>query len=164
MELEELIPERATWIKEIKGEGETRELELHFRPFSIEDESWLKQAFGDRLKEIFEKMEMQSISRIAFRQLEPECKRELMKLKFMDIDEDGEDIEIAKRGPEKLSKIIVGYPEQMELLKILLKTRGFSMPIIEELGEHIVNEVEKETSGKRKKARKKKSIGPRSLT
>lgn len=150
MELEQLIPERVSWTKIIEGDGETRELELHFRPFSVEDESWLKTAFGDKLQEKFEKMDMEALTRIAFRQLDPECKRELMKIKFMDMDEDGNDIEIAKRGPEKLGKLIVGYPDQLELLKALLRTRGFSMPIIEELGEHIVNEVEEKTEGKLK--------------
>ena len=164
MELEQLIPERCSWTKTIEGDGETRELELHFRPFSIEDESWLKTAFGDELKSIFENMEMDKIARISFHQLDPECKREIMKIKFMDVSEDGEDIEIAKRGPEKLAKLIIGYPDQMELIKILLRTRGFSMPIIEEIGDHLINEVEKTTGGKSQKVRNRKSTGPKSLT
>lgn len=143
MQLEELIPESVTFTKKIKGEGEDRELTFILRPFSLEDESWLKRAYpGDALKKAFESMNMDAISRIAFHQLEVECKKELMKIKFMDMDEEGKDIEVAKTGPQKVAHLVIGYPEQMELLKALLKTRGFSMPIIEELGEHIVNEVE----------------------
>jgi len=165
MELEQLIPERATIVKTIEGEGETRELELNFRPFNLEDESWLKRAYGDDLKKHFEQMDMEVISRVAFHQLELDSKREVMKLKFYDMDEDsGEESEVSKTGPQKIRQIIAGPSAQMELLTALLKTRGFSMPILEELGVHLENEVEKKSPGKQKKARKMKSIGPRSLT
>lgn len=155
MELDQLIPEQATWERTIEGEGETRTLNLTFRPFNLEDESWLKVAFGDELQSKFETMDMDAITRIAFRQLEVESKRELMKLKFMDVDEDGADVEIAKKGSHKLGKLIIGYPDQIELIKILLKTRGFSMPIIDELGEDLVEDFKEKTKGKRK-ARKQK--------
>ena len=138
MQLVELIPEQVTITKKIKGEKEDRSLELTLRPFNLEDESWLKKAYpGDALKKAFESMNMDAISRIGFHQLEVNCKKELMKIKFMDMDEDGNDIEVSKTGPQKLAHLIVGYPEQLEFLKALLRTRGFSMPIIEELGEHI---------------------------
>jgi len=143
MELEQLIPEQVTITKTIKGESEDRTLELILRPFNLEDESWLKRAYpGDALKKAFESMNMDAISRIGFHQLQIEGKRELMKIKFMDMDEEGKEVEISKTGPQKLAQLIVGYPEQLEFLKALLKTRGFSMPIIEELGEHIIDEVE----------------------
>ena len=156
MNLEQLIPQSATIIKKIKGENEEREIELKLREFDLEDESWLKVAFGDKLQELFEKMDMDAISRIAFHQLEIESKRELMKLKFMDMDDDGNESEVAKTGPQKFRKITVGYPDQFELLTALLKTRGFSMPIIEELAEHIDKEAEKLNPGKRNKAQKRK--------
>lgn len=143
MELDQLIPEQVTITKNITGVSEDRILELTLRPFNLEDESWLKRAYpGNALKEAFESMNMDAISRIGFHQLKVECKKELMKIKFMDMDEEGNEIEISKTGPQKLAQLIVGYPEQLEFLKALLKTRGFSMPIIEELGDHIVNEVE----------------------
>lgn len=158
MELDELIPERATITKTIEGEGETRELELNFRPFNLEDESWLKRAYGDDLKKHFEQMDMEVISRVAFHQLELESKREVMKLKFYDMDEDtGEESEVSKTGPQKIRQIIAGPPAQMELLTALLKTRGFSMPIMEELGDHLIKESEgKKKTAKKSKARRRK--------
>lgn len=139
MEIEELIPERVQWVPKFKNENnEEKEITFHFRPFNLEDESWLKREFGEKvLIEIFEKMKMKEISRIAFRQLELESKRSLMSMKFMDIDEEGNEIEIATKGPEKLSALIVGFPQQIELLKMLLKTRGISMPVLEKMGETI---------------------------
>lgn len=137
MELEQLIPERQTWIKKITTDSGESSIEFAFRPFCLEDEAFLKRTFGDSLKEKLEQMDVEAISRIAFHQLEPGSKRDLMKIKFLDISEDGEEIEIAKTGPQKLGRFIVGYSEQFELLKILLKVRGFSMPIIEELSKEI---------------------------
>ena len=90
--------------------------------------------------------------------------RELMKIKFVEMSEDGEESESSKTGPQKVRKLTVGYPEQMELLTALLKTRGFSMPIIEELAEHMETEAKENTPGKPKKASKKKFIGAKSLT
>lgn len=133
MDLEQLIPERCVWKKKIKGENGEREIEFAFRPFNLEDESWLKRTFGDKLQAVLESMDMDAISRMAFRQLELDGKRELMKLKFIDIDEDGNEIELATTGPAKLCYVIEGYAEQIELLKILLRTRGFSMPVLEKI-------------------------------
>ena len=101
-------------------------------------------------------MDMNAISRICFHQLEIESKKEIMKIKFMDMDEDGVESEVSKTGPQKVRHLVVGYPEQMELLTALLKTRGFSMPIIEELSKHIEDESEKINPGKSKRVRNKK--------
>ena len=133
MELDQLIPEKTTWKKTIKGEGESREITLVFRPFDLDDEAWMKRAFGDDLQEKFEKVDMDAISRIAFHQLELESKRELMAIKYLDMDEDGNEVEVAKTGREKLGKLCVGMSEQIELLKVILNARGLSMPIVEKL-------------------------------
>ena len=158
MELTDLVPEKATISKTFTDDNDQEHnLELTFRPFSVEDEAWLKRAYGDRLKEVFDTMDMASISRIGFHQLTVTSKRALMKIKFVDIDEEnGEEKEVHKTGHQKLGAITTGYPAQVELIQALLKTRGFSMPIIEELGDHIVNEVEGAVKKKKSKARKKK--------
>lgn len=145
MELTELIPERVQWTPKFKDQNdEEKVVEFFFRPFNLEDESWLKREFGEKqLREIFETLQMDKISRIAFRQFEVQSKRTLMEMKFIDIDEDGNEIEIAKTGPEKLGCLVVGYPDQLELMKMLLKTRGISMPILDQLGEKILEEQKK---------------------
>ena len=160
MELDQLIPETAIIKKEVQSEDGPRSLILKLRPFSIEDESWLKRAFGDRLKKLFEDMDMDTISRVAFHQLDIDSKREIMKLKFIDMDENGVESEVAKTGPKKIGMVTVGYPEQLELLQALLRTRGFSMPIIEELGKHMGEKPE----GKLSKVQKKKLTGQKSST
>lgn len=146
MELEELIPERVQWTPKFKNnEDQEDEITFHFRPFNLEDESFLKKEYGQKvLAKIFENMEMDKISKIAFRQLELDSKRRLMEMKFIDMDEDGKEIEIATKGPDKLGCLIVGLPEQLDLMKMLLRTRGISMPILEKLGEAIVEGATKE--------------------
>jgi len=145
MELEQLIPERVQWTPKFRDENnEEKEVEFFFRPFNLEDEAWLKREFGEKmLREIFEKLQMDKISRIAFRQFEVHSKRKLMEMKFLDLDEEGNEIEIAKTGPEKLGCLVVGYPDQLDLMKMLLKTRGISMPILDQLGEKILEEQKK---------------------
>ena len=149
MELEQLIPERVEWNPKITDEnGTERELEFHFREFNLEDESYLKRTYGEKkLSEIFENMEMDIITRIAFRQLEIDSKRALMEITFKDLDEDGKDIEVALKGPEKLSYLIKGLNEQLDLIKMLLRTRGISNPLIEKLGETLVETQLKKAQG-----------------
>lgn len=148
MELDELIPEKVEWnVKYSNENNEESEITFHFRPFNLEDESFLKREYGEKaLKDIFENMRMIEIARIAFRQLNIDSKKQLMKMKFVDIDEDGNEIEIAKKGPEKLSCLVVGLPEQLDLLKMLLRTRGISLPILDKLGKEIVEENKKKAA------------------
>lgn len=158
MNLNELIPEQASMDVTIPAESGVETLKITLRPFDLEDESWLKSAFGDELKEKLEKLDMDVVSRMAFHQLEIEVKRKLMKIKFLDMNEDtGEEVEIAKTGPKKLRKIIIGVPQQLELVEALLKTRGFSMPILEELSGHIKTGDNSEKKTTAKKAGKKTS-------
>jgi len=148
MEIEQLIPESVDWTPKFKDENnDEKEVTFTFRPFNLEDESWLKRTYGEKqLQEIFENLQMEKIVRIAFRQLDTNSKRELMKIKFIDIDEDGNEIEIAAKGPDKLGCFVVGYPDQLELMKKLLRTRGISMPILEALGEKILEEQKKKAA------------------
>lgn len=130
MELTDLIPERVKWEPKA-GENV---LELYFRPFCLEDESWLRRNYpGDELQKVFSTLNATELSRICYHQLEPESKRSLMNVKFMDIDEEGKDIEVGKNGPEKIRLMVKGYSETMDLLNCLLKTRGLSVPLLEEI-------------------------------
>jgi hypothetical protein len=155
--LDQLVPERVKWIKEFEFESQdengefvstSKEIEFNFRPFDVEDESWLKRAFGDKMKELLEACDIDTITRMGFHQLEANSKKQLMAIKFMDVNEDGEDFEICKKGPQKLGKLLTGYADQYELLQTLLKTRGFSMPIIEEVAKDFNDELGKQKAQK----------------
>lgn len=139
MELNELIAERVEWRPVLKQEGkEDIVLELAFRPFSIEDEAWLKRTYpGTRLQEVFEKLETTEIVKIAFHQLEISSKKRIMEVKFIDIDEEGKEFEFAKTGPEKVGVLVRGVQEIITLIDNILKTRGLSLPLLEKIVDQV---------------------------
>lgn len=135
MELEQLIPEKVIWEADIPNSKEKRT--FVFRLFNLEDESWLKRTYGDKLNKVFEELQVAEISRIAFHQLELDSKRSLMEIKFLDMDEEGKDIEVAKTGPEKVAALTVGPNGVVELINNLLKTRGLSLPLLEKIADQV---------------------------
>jgi len=135
MELEQLIPERVAWEVDIPNSTEKRT--FFFRLFNLEDESWLKRTYGDKLNKVFEELQVAEISRISFHQLELDSKRAIMKIKFLDMDENGADIEVAKTGPEKVAALTVGSNGLVTLINNLLKTRGLSLPLLEKIVDQV---------------------------
>ena len=138
-DLIELIPERVEWKPRFEDdEGQAQELEFIFRPFNLEDESWLGREYpGQRMFEVFRDFEMKEIQRIAFHQLSTNSKRDLMKITFIQVDENGCENETAKTGPEKIGMLVAGEPGKVELIQMILRTRGISTPIFDEIAEGI---------------------------
>jgi hypothetical protein len=135
MELEQFIPERVKWEADVPNSEE--KLTLFFRLFNLEDESWLKRTYGDKLDKVFSELQTAEISKIAFHQLELDSKRSLMSVKFLDMDEEGKDIEVAKTGPEKVAALTVGAKGITTLIDNLLKTRGLSLPLLEKIVQEV---------------------------
>lgn len=142
MELDELIPQTVSWKpKYTDGDGKELEFDFTFRPFTLEDESWIKRNFpGDELVKALNGYDKDAVTRIAYKQLNITSKKELMAVKFIDIDEHGKEVEYAKTGPDKIGLLIVGVPEQLKLLEMLMLTRGMSMPMAEEVGKKMLAE------------------------
>lgn len=131
-DIQDMVPQSVEWdLSEKAGQ----ELVLTFRPFTVNDEAWLDRHYGKELEKVFSEFKTIEITKIAFNQLELESKRKLMAVKFTDMDEDGNEIEIAKKGPEKIQCLLASWQEQADLIKMLVRTRGLSMPMIEELGQ-----------------------------
>lgn len=147
MELNDLIAEKIEWNPKA---GDTT-LNLQFRLFSIEDEAWLKRTYpGQRLSQVFENLETAEIVRIAFHQLEVASKKVVMGIKFMDVDEEGKDVEVAKTGPEKVGALISGHSGVIEILNLLLKTRGLSLPLLERIVDQVgIDGLKNLTHGKK---------------
>lgn len=157
MELEELIPERVAWEVEIPNSDQ--KITLVFRLFNLEDESWLKRTYGNQLEKVFSELQTQEIAKVAFHQLDLDSKRKLMSVKFVDMDENGNDIEVAKTGPEKIAALTIGAKGITDLINNLLKTRGLSLPLLEKIVEKVgVDGLEKMMSHERKQT------GSKSLT
>lgn len=131
MELEQLIPEKVIWEADIPNSDQ--KITLTFRLFNLEDESWLKRTYGDRLEKVFSELQTAELSKIAFHQLDLDSKRILMNIKFLDMDEEGKDIEVATTGPEKVGALTIGATGITNLINNLLKTRGLSLPLLEKI-------------------------------
>lgn len=147
MELTELIPERVEWKVKVPGTEEERT--FFFREFNLEDEAWLKREYDGKLEKVFKELQTDHISRIAYHQLAVESKKTLMEIKIMDLDEDGLEVEIAKKGPEKLAFLVIGTSGVVDLIDKLLRTRGMSLPLLEKIVDQVgVSGLEKMLSHK----------------
>lgn len=135
MELEQLIPERVAWTVDVPNSDQ--KITLIFRLFNLEDEAWLKRTYDSRLEKVFSELQTQEIAKIAFHQLELESKKFLMSVKFLDMDENGAEIEVAKTGPEKVAALTIGAKGITDLINNLLKTRGLSLPLLEKIVEKV---------------------------
>lgn len=144
-QLEDMVPAEVPWdVTDKVG----REMVLTFRPFTVGDEAWLKREYGNKLQEVFEKFKIDEICRIAFHQLNKESKKVLFEIKFVDIDEDGEEVELKLNGPNRVAMLVGGFKDQADLVKKLIETRGLSLPIIEEIGKTLGQQVEEEAKKK----------------
>ena len=157
MELEQIIPERVAWDVDVPNSDQ--KITLIFRLFNLEDESWLKRTYGDKLEKVFSELQTHEIAKIAFHQLELDSKKFLMSIKFMDMDENGQDIEVAKTGPEKVAALTIGAKGITDLINNLLKTRGLSLPLLEKIVEKVgVDGLEKMMSHGQERTGSKSSI------
>jgi len=144
MELQDLVPRNVKWEPVLDNDGEEKQLSFSFRKFTIRDEAWLAENYpGEKLTKVFSEWDINEICRIAYMQLAPASKRELMGIEFIDLDERGEEFEIAKTGPEKLQMLVAGLGEQKTLIEMLLETRGLSLPVVEKMYDKMSEEDKK---------------------
>ena len=132
MNLNDLTPEPVNFELSIPTKSE--KMQLCYRAFSLADEQWVNRTYTQQeLADAFLKFDSVIISKIAFKQLDLESKKKIMTLKFLDMDEDGNDIEVNLTGPNKLSAILIGVDSLRIILESLVKCRGVSSPLIEEI-------------------------------
>ena len=135
MDLSELTPEVVEFNLRVPMDQENiLDFKVVFRPFSVADEQWVNRTYSkEELALVFQKLEMENISKIAFRMLTLETKQRLMKIVFEDMDEAGNPIMINETGPEKFCALIVGVHNISIVLESIVKCRGFSMPVMEKM-------------------------------
>lgn len=125
IKLEDLVPEEAEFT--LKSTGKT----YYMRPVNIGDEAFIKKEFNGDLKGILEDPE--SFSRLVFRLLKEESKKEFAVQDVTFIDENGESVK-AKLGGYKLFYCVVqGVNEKNMIAKCLLKCFGFSDKVLNDL-------------------------------
>lgn len=128
LKLEDIIPQASEFT--LSATGKTYRL----RPISLDDEVWLKQTFGESIKEVFEEVKMFEVCRIVFHQMEPESQKDFIKQNVKIVNEEGDSETLNIGGYKLLFSMVAGTREKMDMFKALLQTIGISRPILDKIG------------------------------
>lgn len=107
--------------------------EYKLRPWTLQDQIWMNQEYGDKIKDIFseENVDIVAISRMAYRLLTD--KSDFKATEVKDIDEDGNEVTYNVGGYKLLINSVNDLEEQLALLSAVVECIGLSMPEVEEL-------------------------------
>jgi len=139
MDLTKLVP------KESKLHLNAFKKDFQLRPFNLSDEIWLTNEYGSRVGEIFELMDFEAISRIAYRQIIDKSEFKKREVEF--ITEDGESETVSLGGVELFRQLVKGWDEKIAIMSSVIECITGSRPDYKE---------EKEEKNKKKVKRKKK--------
>ena len=130
LNLMELNPQPETWTINV----DKKVVHLDFRPFNLSDVSWLESNFTSiQIISVFQNIDIENLCRIAFHQLTVECKIDLFKIKFEEVDEEtGAVTETQYTGPQRLMCLMSG-DKISGLYDLILKLRGISLETIEKV-------------------------------
>ena len=103
------------------------------RPWTLNDQIWMNQEYGDRINEIFSEknIDIVAIARMAFRLLDD--KSDFKAREFTAIDEDGNETTQTIGGYKLLIARVKTVKEQLELLTAVVECIGLSMPEVDEI-------------------------------
>ena len=154
-------------LKDIQPQGATFSLELtgkeyRLRPFTLRDDVWLRETFGEELKVIFDEMRMGPICRIVFHQMEEADKADFAQRKVTIMNEEGETVEDTMGGYHLLFSMISGWSEKTDIFLALMKTVGISKALIDP--DDLMGKAAKAEGSEKKSQQKPKSTGPSSST
>lgn len=144
MDLKQVIPQNSSFT--LQSTGKTYSL----RKVTLEDEGWMQENFGDKTQEIFEKMDMQQLSRLVFRLLSDEDRTEFAKRKVKFIDEEGNYIEREVGGVALFKGVLSGMNDKIEVVRALLETIGISRPMQDKLEKGEIKESDIDVKKKKK--------------
>ena len=125
MNLLDLKPKRSSFKIDVKG----RKHKLCLRPFSLRDQAWIQENYGD--EDLLAKIlahDVQTIANLIWQMLEPRSKKKIMEfdINFIDVDEvTGEEKEIHLNGKEKLLELLDEASIQRGL-QAFAETRGLN--------------------------------------
>lgn len=127
LKLEEMAPE-AVGIVIYDLDGVTQ-IPLTLRPFSIDDQVWLKNNYTpEELQLAFNAVNMHEITKITYHQLDDESKRKLLAVETTEINDEGDEVSVRYTGPQRFRKGVVGVGHMALIMQALMKSIGISMP------------------------------------
>lgn len=121
--------------------------EYILRAWTVEDQIWLQQEYGDKVKDIFssENIDLMAVCRCVFRLIQDKSDFKAEDIK--DVDENGEEINYRLGGWKKLALKLKTIEEQVSAYTALMDCVGLSMPEID----NIRDSVKKKKTMKKKK-------------
>lgn len=128
--------------------------EFNLRPFSLKDEVWTKDKYGDEIDAIFKEMRMKEVCEMVFRLLVEKNKLPARHVK--EYDDDGVEVEVLQTGPQRVMEGIRGINHKIAVFSALMKTIGLSKPLLNEVEKKEVLEKKKDKSAQAKKTRTKR--------
>ena len=123
------------------------EVSLTLRPINLQDEAYIQREIGeDKFQKALENVEIPILCKFVFAQLDLASKTLLKNIKLIDMDEEGNEFEMAP-GPlsEKLKYLIAGYENAYAMYTALLEARGLSMPMVDAIMEEELKKKEEQT-------------------
>lgn len=103
------------------------------RAWTLNDQIWMNQEYGDRINEIFSEknLDIVAIARMAYRLLEE--KNDFKAREFVTIDEEGNEETQKIGGYKLLIARVKTIKEQLALLAAVVECIGLSMPEVDEI-------------------------------
>lgn len=148
MRLEDIKPKQSEFT--LSKTGKTYVL----RPWSLSDQIWMNQTYGEKVKEIFSKdnIDIVAICRMAFRVMED--KSDFKAEQVTEINEEGEEFTYSVGGYKKLISTIANVEEQLHVFGAVVECIGLSMPEVDEIKSLKLDEGEEKKSQKKSTGRK----------
>jgi hypothetical protein len=127
MKLENLTPRPSKIYLSSMGK------EYTLRPWSLKDQIFMNQEYGDRVNEIFnkDKIDLVAICRMVYRLIAD--KNDFKAIEVNEIDENGNEIKYKLGGYKLLIHKVTDYKDQVKLMTGLLECIGLSSPELKEL-------------------------------
>lgn len=142
MDLKDLIPSDSRF--ELKVNDDTMEFSLG--KFTIEKARQLNDRFDGNLEKVLNEGRSDCIAIIAWSLMKLESKRELMKIEFHDMDEDGIEKEVCKTGPQKLMALMVSVNDVIKVWESVGRSIGISTDTQEKNKEELKKDKKKSSS------------------
>lgn len=159
IELKDIVP-RTGSFRVPRGDGFRA---FRLRPFSLLDEEWLRQTFGDRSEEVLQKGTVAEFARIAYHQLVPEDQAEFVTQIVHIVDAKGTKVDMELGGENLLMAQITGMGTKKEVAIAVWETIGVSRPAIDAMRESagLKKKEPSESTGARSSTRSQPSTGGR---
>jgi hypothetical protein len=125
-ELSKLLPKKSQFDV-VFNNG--KQYTLHLRPYTLRDEAYLRDNFDmQELAQGLQSLDLTLISKLVWRQLEPESKKIFDRVKA--VDDDGNEVDL--QGYEKLMESFGGVEQIIYAFNAVMKARGLNS-VVDEL-------------------------------